>query len=151
MLLVDSGQAVAGHALQVGLQIGVATGDLGEELPPGRAIAARGRRGDLGHAVGAVVRALPAGPEIDHPPGRVEQPGIGIPLVGGGRVPAIGARQSFHAADGAGGGELGGDLRVVGLDAAWRQTLRIRSVAASVSSVRQRCPSHTSHRPQVAT
>ena len=35
--------------------------------------------------------------------------------------------------------------------AACRQTLRIRSVAASVSSVRQRLPSHTSQRPQVAT
>ena len=35
--------------------------------------------------------------------------------------------------------------------AVWRQTLRIRSVAASVSSVRQRCPSHTSQRPHAAT
>ena len=35
--------------------------------------------------------------------------------------------------------------------AVWRQTLRIKSVAASVSSVRQRCPSQTSHLPQPAT
>ena len=35
--------------------------------------------------------------------------------------------------------------------AVWRQTLRIKSVAANVSSVRQRCPSHTSHFPQPAT
>ena len=59
---------------------------------------------------------LPAGLEIDHATGRVEQPRVGIPFGRSGRVSAIRARQPFHAADRAGGGQLGGDFRVVGVD-----------------------------------
>ena len=78
--------------------------------------------------------------EIDHAAWRVEQPRICIPFVGGGRVPAISTRQAFHtAADRSCAGQFGSDPGLSARTAVWRQTLRIRSVAANVSSVRQRC------------
>jgi len=41
------------------------------------------------------VRAHSAGAQIHHATRRVDQPDIGIPLVGGRRVPTVGAGQTF--------------------------------------------------------
>ncbi|NKF67678.1 hypothetical protein GO296_04960 [Ralstonia solanacearum] len=71
------------------------------------------------------MRTLPAGLEINHAAGRVEQPRVCVPLAGGGRVPAIRTRQPFHAADRAGCRQFGSELRVVGVDG---------SVAADVAN-----------------
>ncbi len=95
MLLRRPGQRVTDHPLQVGLKFLVATRDLVDELPPGRAVAAGRGCGDLGHPVGALVRAHPACLEIDHAARRVEQPRICIPFVGGGRVPAVSTRYPY--------------------------------------------------------
>ena len=114
VLLRRPGQRVTDHPLQVGLQPLVATRDLFNELPPGRAVAAGRGCGDLGHPVCALVRAHPACLKIDHAARRVEQPRICIPFVGGGRVPAVCTRQTFHTADRSCAGQFGGDLGVVG-------------------------------------
>ena len=100
--------------LQIGLQRMVAARHLVDELQPGRTLAAGRGRGDLGHPVGALVRAHPACLEIDHAAWRVEQPRICIPFVGGGRVPAVSTRQAFHTADRSCAGQFGSDLGVVG-------------------------------------
>jgi hypothetical protein len=56
---VDAGQRVADHPLQVGLKFLVAARDLGRGTAIHcRAVATGRGRGDLGHPVGAVVRAL---------------------------------------------------------------------------------------------
>ena len=113
MLAGDAGERIADHPPEIGLQLGVAARDLGEEGEPGRAVAARRGGGDLGHAEGAVVRGEHAAAQI-HDAGRgVQQPGIAVPHLGGGGVAAIGARQALDGGDRRGLRELRADLGVV--------------------------------------
>ena len=109
-----AGECVTDHSLQVALQLLVTTRDLVEELTPGRTLAPGRGRGDFRHPVSTVMWTLPAGLEIDHAARGVEQPRVGIPLLGGGGMPAIRPCQPFHAADRARAGELGGHLGILG-------------------------------------
>ena len=113
VLLDITGEAVAGHPLQEGLQVRVAAGDPGEEGVPLWAISA-GRRGrNLGDVVGRLMRAHPAGPEVHGAARRVQQPGVGIPLLHLGGVTPIGAGEALNGTDGFGAGDLLGDAILI--------------------------------------
>ncbi len=90
MLAGHPGQAIADHPLQVGRQVRVAAGDVGDERQPRRAALAvapaRSRRRHLRHAVLTPMGAQLSCAQVDHAAWGVERPDVGIPLVGGGRV-----------------------------------------------------------------
>ena len=74
-------QAVADHALQVDLQVLIATGHVIQERAPARAVSTgRGRR-QFGHPVRAIVSAQTPCAEIDHATWGVQSEKVRIPLV----------------------------------------------------------------------
>ena len=107
MLSRRAGECVTDHSLQVALLLFVATRDLVEELTPDWAVTPGRGRGDFRHPVSTVMWTLPAGLEIDHTARGVEQPGVGIPLVGGGGMTPIGACEPLQASHRATAGEFG--------------------------------------------
>ena len=107
VLAGDPGQAIAHHQLQVGDQIGIATGNVGQKPMPRWTVALGGGRADLGHSVVTPVLAHPACAQIDHATRGVEHPRIGIPFLGTGRVLRIGSGDFLDRRDGRRAGELG--------------------------------------------
>ncbi len=107
MLLRRPGQRVARHPLQVGLQFGITARDLGEELPPGRAIALRHRRGHLRHPILTPMRSQVARAQVDYPAGGIERPHVSIPLVGRGRVLGVRTGDLLDRGDGRRARQLG--------------------------------------------
>ena len=85
-----AGQAIADDPGEVGLEERVAAGDAVEEAMPLRAGATGRDRRHAGQVVFRAMLAALAGAEVDHPARRVEQPRVGVPLVGGGGEAAIG-------------------------------------------------------------
>lgn len=96
MLACGAGEAIARHALQVVLQAAVATGD------PGQGTFAMSDNPRPVAVVTFVMRSARSCERMrpvfrsDHAAGRVEQPGIGIPLARGRGVTTVGARSPFH-------------------------------------------------------
>ena len=99
MLAGRAGQRVAGHALQVSLQVLVAGRGHVEESQPRRAVTSRCGLGDAGHVVLAAARAQLARPQVDDAARRVERPLVGVPLVGPGDDARVGLRQLDHVGD----------------------------------------------------
>jgi hypothetical protein len=111
MIADRAGERIAEHAPRECDERPVACKHTIEKGEPGRAFAAGRDRGDLGDPVRPGVGAHLAGRKIDGAAWRVEEPGIGVPFVGDGSVPAIGAREPFDGGNGLGARDRGGELR----------------------------------------
>ena len=116
VLACRSSQGIPCHPGKIGLQRLITARDLMDELPPGGAITRGGGRRDLGQSVQTVVGAQHAILEIHHAAWRVEQPGVGIPLVGGGGMTPIGACEPLQASHRATAGEFGCHPVRIGLE-----------------------------------
>jgi hypothetical protein len=110
--LVASLERVAEHAAREADETGIALEHPVQEGEPERAVAARCHGGNLGDKVRAFVRAQLAGAEVDRAGRRVEEPGISVPVLGAGGVPAIGAGEPDDGVDGLGAGDGRGELGV---------------------------------------
>ena len=111
--------------------------------------------GDFRHVVLGALGAQRAGFEVDDAGGRIEEPGIGVPLVEARGDPAVGAGELTTAATVL---ALASDLPADGLlltaaasRAAARQMARERVKTSRVSSWSQIFPSKNSHLFQTAT
>ncbi len=115
MLSGDAGQAVAGHAAEIGLQLGVIVGGGCEELVPGRAVFDRRRGRDLGHAKRPImIHDLP-GAQVDDASGGIQQPRIAIPTIARRRMLPVGTSKPFDRGNGGSAGDFGLQRQLVTL------------------------------------
>ena len=152
-----AGQAVAGDAPKEALQVIIAGGHLIEEPLPARAFSVAGRdRGHLRAQRRPVVRARLAGAQVDDAVGRIQRPRVGIPVVGCGRMPGIGARKIYHRGHRLGAGD---ELAIFAAVFSSRCCERFGGLVAAqprrentrrVMSSRQRPARHSNQAPKVS-
>lgn len=97
LLASATATSIRGFALQIELQLGIPTGDGGQELTPDRTVALRRGAGDLGHVGGPIVRPANGCVQIHHACGRVQRPGIAIPDLGRLGMAPIGSRDALDS------------------------------------------------------
>ena len=110
-----AGQSIAGHAGEVALKLRVSGGDFVEEGQPELGLMRRAfpsSERDLGRVVLAAVAPRLARAQVHDAARGVEKPGVGVPLLDGRGVCAVGLREPFYGGDDACGGNLGRDLLV---------------------------------------